>query len=245
MATARILVVDDEPTTLRLVYRALEDKYEVISASSPRRALEIAISKPGIDLVISDLEMTEMRGSLLLEEIYQISPTTAGLLISGKDEALPELPRGTQFLTKPFSSNELLTAVERVLVDSQKLKADLTTKMEKTTALLEYSQRLKSDLSETISRSSEICHNSREIHNAAPPQNNLKQSTGTIICAFCTAELPISATLCNQCNKPVGLQVIVRDGAYFGVAVKGEIKLHGLQLKHAQELTKLLNEIEN
>lgn len=62
MATARILVVDDEPGVLNFVSKALLLRgHEVQVASSPVEALELAkAAEPCFDLLVSDVIMPEI-----------------------------------------------------------------------------------------------------------------------------------------------------------------------------------------
>jgi DNA-binding NtrC family response regulator len=115
MAIARILIVDDELDMLRIISRALKNRYEVITASNPLKALEIIRTNPRIDLVLSDFEMPEMRGLDLLNEVIRTSPSTAVLLMSGNDEIETQLPASIPFLKKPFSPRDLHASAEAAL----------------------------------------------------------------------------------------------------------------------------------
>jgi DNA-binding NtrC family response regulator len=99
-----------------MVSNALNEKYKVLSASSPREALEIVKAVPQVDLVITDVEMSEMQGPDLLNEIKKIAPV-AGLLMSGNGEIATRLPTGVQFLKKPFALRELHASVEAALTN--------------------------------------------------------------------------------------------------------------------------------
>ncbi len=242
MATARLLVVDDQPSLLKAISGMLKPRYDVLSVSSPRKALELIRSTSPIDLVLSDVQMQEMRGLDLLREIRLLSPSTAGILMSS-EEALAEVPTGVQFLRKPFSSDELFATVELVLAQFNKLTADLSRKREYTSVLLERATRLKNKLSDTLGRSVEIRDNSRRIHGLSLDSDN-PSNARTIICVSCSAELPANAPFCSQCNQPVGQHIIMRDGSDFAIAVQGWIKLHGLTLARAQELVAILKSIK-
>lgn len=111
----RILIVDDEPSTLHLMTRILEERYEILPASGPWSALEIIRNKSQIDLIISDMEMPDMRGADLLIEIHRLFPSIKGVLMSGNADLLGELPMGVPFLKKPFSTTELFEVIETAL----------------------------------------------------------------------------------------------------------------------------------
>jgi len=115
MATARVLVVDDEPAVLGLVSRALSRKgYEVHAVSSPLEALHLAHDTPCFDLVVSDVIMPEMCGPELVKRIAQLCPTAAVILMSGHI-ASETLPEGAAFISKPFLTTDLYSVVDKAL----------------------------------------------------------------------------------------------------------------------------------
>ncbi|MGA1990376.1 MAG: response regulator [Bryobacteraceae bacterium] len=118
VARGKILVVDDEPSVLRLVVWMLEGAgYDTVSAPGSMQALEIFQAQPHIDLVVSDVVMPGMHGPQLMKEIKRLSPSIPVMLISG---CVPEreLPPDVPFVAKPFSPRQLLATVERVLQES-------------------------------------------------------------------------------------------------------------------------------
>lgn len=115
MAKASILVVDDEPCVLQIVARVLEGAgYEVAAASGPKEALEMLSTRGSFELVVSDVVMPEMCGPQLASEIRLRSPSSRILFMSGW-VPLEQLPSGFPFLGKPFSSRDLLSAVEKAV----------------------------------------------------------------------------------------------------------------------------------
>ncbi len=79
--------------------------------------------------------------------------------------------------------------------------------------------------------------------------------TRKMICPICTKELPPSTLLClhcgsdlhgmklARCNPKAGPFGIVPDGFKFGITLRGEVKIHGLELKNAQSLVSILNSV--
>jgi DNA-binding NtrC family response regulator len=115
---ARVLVVDDESIILRAVSRMLEcGGHEVLPAKAPLQALEIVRNNPPVHLVISDIEMPEMKGTQLIREVAQLSPHTVALLMTGHINPM-DVPHGVRVLNKPFSSRELLSTVQATLSSS-------------------------------------------------------------------------------------------------------------------------------
>lgn len=120
MTLWRILVVDDEAGMLRSVGRVLGKDYNLSSARSPREAVEVARTfKP--DLAILDIQMPEMDGFQLMEELRALDPEVDVIFMTGSiheiDAKLIKAIRkdAFYFLQKPFDRGVLLTLVERCL----------------------------------------------------------------------------------------------------------------------------------
>jgi CheY-like chemotaxis protein len=112
---ARVLVVDDESIILDVCSRMLEcGGHDVLQAMGPREALEIVRNDPSVDLVLSDIDMPDMKGTQLIREVAQLSPQTAGLLMTGHINP-GDVPDGVPVLNKPFSLQDLLSAVQAIL----------------------------------------------------------------------------------------------------------------------------------
>ena len=144
-ATARVLVVDDDATMLVSVSRMLSRQgYEVLPAYGPSQALEIVRTPPPVQLILSDVEMPEMRGTQLVSEVFKLSPETAGLLMTGGIEP-PDVPEGVAVLKKPFSTAELILAVQSTLARSVELYGRMR-------ELAERNERLRSELQRAVEK---------------------------------------------------------------------------------------------
>jgi len=120
---AKILVVDDEPQVLQLAASILDRAgYATATAPGPLRALEIITGTGGFDLVVSDVVMPGMHGPELAKKIRLLSPSSSVLLMSGSVPA-GQLPRGIPFVGKPFSSSDLLRAVDKTLQKANRQRA--------------------------------------------------------------------------------------------------------------------------
>jgi sigma-B regulation protein RsbU (phosphoserine phosphatase) len=120
MSLRRILVVDDEAGMLRSVERVLGKDYNVASARSPREAIGLARTfQP--DLAILDIQMPEMDGFQLMEELQALDPDLDVIFMTGSvheiDAKLIKAIRkdAFYFLQKPFDRGVLLSLVERCL----------------------------------------------------------------------------------------------------------------------------------
>jgi two-component system response regulator (stage 0 sporulation protein F) len=87
--------------------------YEVLPANGPRQALEIVKNNSPVHLVLSDIELPEMKGTQLIREVARLSPQTAVLLMTGHINV--DVPDSVRVLNKPFSSPDLISAVQAIL----------------------------------------------------------------------------------------------------------------------------------
>lgn len=115
----RVLIVDDDPSLLRLLtIRLTAANYLVKSAASAKAALG-TLSSFNPQLVISDLRMEGMDGMALFERIRQQSPNLPVIIMTAHG-TIPDAINATKqgvfsFLTKPFESQELLDTVKQAL----------------------------------------------------------------------------------------------------------------------------------
>ena len=115
----RILVVDDSVNTLEVLQRNLmSEGYQVFTAPSVPEALEI-LGGTELDLVITDLKMPKVSGLDLVRHIRENFKNTEVMMITGYpsiEGAVEAVKAGAEeFLPKPFTDDELLSAVQRVL----------------------------------------------------------------------------------------------------------------------------------
>jgi CheY-like chemotaxis protein len=116
-----ILLVEDEPSILRMTRMMLERKgYTVLTAASPSEAVEKAKNHSGsIDLLMTDVVMPEMNGRDLAEEINSLYPGIRLLFMSGYTSNVIAhhgiLDEGVAFIQKPFSMADMAEKVRKVL----------------------------------------------------------------------------------------------------------------------------------
>ena len=117
----KILVVEDELDNLKLVSLFLNQAgYEVSGAKDGVEAMEL-LRHSRFDLVLSDLRMPGMDGLTLASHIVSSDPTTPMLLMTAYyfDNRADILQLGVRCLTKPFSPNELLSEIHKVIGEEQ------------------------------------------------------------------------------------------------------------------------------
>ena len=114
MSNPRILVVDDEPQITRVLRTTLStQRYDVRVANDGETALEI-MKDWSPDLVITDVSMPNMDGLALCREVRMRSDVPIIVLSVKEDERtkVKALDLGADdYVTKPFSLNELLARV--------------------------------------------------------------------------------------------------------------------------------------
>lgn len=111
-----ILTVDDDLHLLRLVARNLVfGGYEVLTASDGELALEqIEAQQP--DLVLLDVMMPRMDGLAVCQRVREFSTVPIIMLTAREQDKVRALDLGADdYLTKPFSVDELLARVEAAL----------------------------------------------------------------------------------------------------------------------------------
>jgi two-component system KDP operon response regulator KdpE len=130
MPEARILIVEDEPKLVRLVSEVLTAVgFATLSTARGERAVEmVALEQP--DLIVLDILLAgEMDGFEVARRVREFSSVPIIMLTAKARES--DLLRGFEvgaddYLTKPFSSKELLARVRAVLKRSRQEAAGQT-----------------------------------------------------------------------------------------------------------------------
>ena len=132
---ATILIVDDERNMRLLTAARLDGLYNVLTASDGKEAMDI-IHKGNIDLVVADIMMPVMDGYDLLLTLRNEGYRMPFLFLTAK-ESLGDKERGfslgtDDYITKPFSSEELLWRIKALLrraniAESRKIQIGRTT----------------------------------------------------------------------------------------------------------------------
>jgi len=116
-----VLVVDDEPSVLRVASKVLRrDGYAILEALGGEQALRIAKEHDGaIDLLLTDVVMPGLGGRELGEQFRALHPGTALLFMSGytEDEVLLQGIRVAEvnYIAKPFTVAGLRDKVREVI----------------------------------------------------------------------------------------------------------------------------------
>ena len=122
---SNILISEDNPELLMLMYQALKNQYHVFVAQSGKQALDI-IHKTRIHLIVSDIMMADMDG-LQLTETIKSDPVYSHLPIilitaNTQEESREEALRigADEYLTKPFRLGDLKLRIENIIANRKR-----------------------------------------------------------------------------------------------------------------------------
>lgn len=112
-----LLLVEDEPTLVRLAARALERAgWRVLAAESAEAALAELAARPSEApaLLVTDLSLPGLDGLALLASLRERQPGLPAIVTSGYADPAPDLPPRTAFLPKPYPMAGLLALAREV-----------------------------------------------------------------------------------------------------------------------------------
>jgi CheY-like chemotaxis protein len=121
-----VLFVDDEPNVLsgvRRILRPLRSELEASFAPGGREAIEI-LSEQSFDIVVSDIRMPMVDGSVVLSYTKARHPESIRVILSGTSERrslVRSLLIAHQLLSKPVDATELMTRMLSLSALSQSL----------------------------------------------------------------------------------------------------------------------------
>ena len=120
MLSGPILCADDEPYNLGILRMALKDHHPLVFARSGEETLN-AVTKHHPVLILLDVQMPDMDGYEVCRRL-KANPSTQDIpviFISALDEVLDKVKAfavgGTDYITKPFSEEEVFARVENNL----------------------------------------------------------------------------------------------------------------------------------
>jgi DNA-binding response OmpR family regulator len=115
----KVLIIEDEVKVANFVSRGLEEEgYEVDAANDGQRGLDL-LKETVYDIVLLDLMIPEVDGLEVLKRMRSWGSNTPVLIItakSSKEDVIKGLDTGSDdYLTKPFSFDELLARMRALL----------------------------------------------------------------------------------------------------------------------------------
>ena len=111
---ATVLVVEDEDALRQLVVMLLQNKgHDVLQACNGLEGLMVYSSyRTRLDLVLTDIDMPQMKGTALATRIRAMDPSRKILFMSGRPPDNPDALGNCPLLSKPFRPDQLMAAVE-------------------------------------------------------------------------------------------------------------------------------------
>lgn len=119
-----ILIVDDEPIVgERLKAFIKKDGHRSETFVDPAAALK-RLEEKDFDIVISDIRMGEIDGIQVMQKVFQKSPRTKVIMITGYatlELARESLTKGAfDFIAKPFKLKEIRRTIEKAVESLEK-----------------------------------------------------------------------------------------------------------------------------
>ncbi|MEK7814236.1 MAG: sigma-54 dependent transcriptional regulator, partial [Candidatus Desantisbacteria bacterium] len=124
MKKKQILIVDDEPMSLKAISIALskDSDYQVIKASDGKTALRL-IEEEQIDLVLTDMKLPDIDGITILKNAKHRNPDTSVIVMTGYgtvESAVLAMKDGAEnYLTKPINIKELRLLIKNAFTKQQ------------------------------------------------------------------------------------------------------------------------------
>ncbi|CAN0575606.1 unnamed protein product [Ectocarpus sp. 12 AP-2014] len=131
---AKIMVVDDETDLEMLIKQKFrkqirQNEYEFLFAINGQDALNKLDANPGVDIVLSDINMPEMDGLTLLSRLHESKPLIKSVIVSAygdMDNIRVAMNRGAfDFITKPINFEDLTITMEKTLKYASELRNTL------------------------------------------------------------------------------------------------------------------------
>ncbi len=158
----KLLIVDDNPNNLFALHTLIEKHMdvEVLEASSGQSALDIALAKPDIDLIILDVQMPEMDG-FQTASMLKIRKKTRGIPVIFLTAAFKthEFQQkgyevgGADYLLKPIDDNLLINKIStyfRLIEKERAMNRVLEEKVAERTAQLQHSKQYLENIISTM-----------------------------------------------------------------------------------------------
>ena len=188
MKQVQILIVEDDATLRSALCDTVEfGGYQVVNACNGKEALAL-IDQESVDIVISDVQMDEMDGTQLLQQVRARNPHLPFVMMTAHgsiQHAVQAMHDGaTDYLQKPFEAQVLLDMVSRMEAKLPKINEDMVAEDPISKRILELATRVgASDATVLVSGESgtgkEVL--ARALHQASP------RSEGPFIAINCAA----------------------------------------------------------
>src|SRR4028118_584673 len=114
----KLMVVDDEPDNLDLLYRTFRREFRVFKADGAIKALELLDKEGEMAVIISDQRMPQMNGTEFLSKTVNRFPETIRILLTGYtdvEDLVEAINSGKVFkyITKPWNPENLRLVINQ------------------------------------------------------------------------------------------------------------------------------------
>ncbi len=116
----KVLIVDDHNIFRKMTIKMVKDDYEVVEGKNGDEGLALAKENSDIALILTDVNMPEMSGLDMIEEIRKLadfSDTPVVVLTSERDQSLKDRAESLNvhhWLPKPFKKDQLLEVIQKI-----------------------------------------------------------------------------------------------------------------------------------
>ncbi|MGB5962678.1 MAG: SpoIIE family protein phosphatase [Coleofasciculaceae cyanobacterium] len=129
----KLMVVDDEPDNLDLLYRTFRREFRVFKADGAIKALELLDKEGAMAVIISDQRMPLMNGTEFLSKTVERFPETIRILLTGYtdvEDLVEAINSGKVFkyITKPWNPEQLKAVVQQA-ADTYKVLTQRTAEL--------------------------------------------------------------------------------------------------------------------
>ncbi|MBD0335188.1 MAG: response regulator [Cyanobacteria bacterium Co-bin13] len=232
----KLLVVDDEPDNLDLLYRTFYREFQVLRADDGLAALNILAAHPDVAVIISDQRMPGMSGTEFLRRTAADYPDIMRIILTGYtdvEDLVGAINEGKVFkyVTKPWDDVELREIVRQALEAHRLLKArtaELNRALRQETLLNAITHTIRSaqtlhemlqTIADTVGRTMDVSYCVLQPFYKASPQN--------AYFTYCNpSSLPEDETVCRQADLEQTLwktqEIVLLDQPYDAALTAGE-----------------------
>lgn len=130
MYVEKVLVIDDEASTRRLIEQTLKNqRYEMLLASSGDDGLKI-VTEENPDIILLDIQLPGMNGIEVLQKIKEINKDTVVIMATAMDDlkvAVKAMRLGAyDYINKPFHIDDLILTVNKAM-ETSRLRREVAT----------------------------------------------------------------------------------------------------------------------
>jgi FixJ family two-component response regulator/HPt (histidine-containing phosphotransfer) domain-containing protein len=123
---AHVVIIDDEPDIVEILSMMMEDAGFRVSSYTSSKKLLTEIEELNADLVLSDINMPEIDGVTLMDEVCNLVPDLPFIFISGfisKELILDGLKKGVfSYIEKPFKEDQVVSIATQAVIKYRTIK---------------------------------------------------------------------------------------------------------------------------